>query len=393
MDLEALGSSPLGHLVPISGNDARFGEFEYFAFNPFPLPSDVNLSSQTWTAVAEASTALGKLDFACTQLPDPRLLIRPALWREALDTSALEGTHGALRDLLEAQLDGTQFLSPEITEIRAYERVALMAFDLVKSRPISRGFLCELQMELLKDADKPPRDLGRLRQDQVWIGASDRPIQEARFVPVPPDDRLKAALDEWERWVQNPLANLSPVLRAAVTHYQFETIHPFGDGNGRIGRLVVVLQLLRDGVLNHPALTVSPWFLRRRSDYQNHLLQVSCTGDWNPWVQFFCRAVQEQSGSLISNTGLLLDWLRDARTEVNDRRWSGAIHRLVEDLIEWPIVTVAAVAARYDVTTMNAARMVKHLVEIDVLKEMTGRSYGRIFGATKVIEIVERMSA
>ena len=132
MDLQAVGGSPIGQLVPITGTDARFGEFAYSAYVPQPLPPDVSLSSKTWTAVTEAATALGKLDFACGQLPDPQLLIRPALWREALDTSALEGTHGALRDLLEAQLPSTQFLSPEITEIRAYERVALMAFELIE---------------------------------------------------------------------------------------------------------------------------------------------------------------------------------------------------------------------------------------------------------------------
>lgn len=389
VDLEAVGRSPVGQLVPISGSDARFGAFTYFAYAPAPLPADVTLASQTWTAVAEAETALGKLDFACAQLPDPRLLIRPALYREALDTSALEGTHGALRDLLEAQLPSAQFLSPEIVEIRAYEQVALIAFELVKSRPISRGFLCELQENLLKQTDKPPRDLGRLRQDQVWIGPADRPIQESRFVPVPPDDRLSAALDEWERWLQAPPPNLSPVLRAALAHYQFETIHPFGDGNGRLGRLIVVLQLLRDKTLQQPALTVSPWLLKRRLDYQNHLLQVTCTGDWNPWIQFFCRAVKEQCNSLISNAAVLLNWLRESRQLVNDRRWSGAIHKLLEDLVEWPVITIADAANRYNVTTVNASRMVGHLTEIGVLKELTGRSYGRVFGATKVIDIVE----
>ena len=391
MDLDAVRSSTLGELVPISGNDARFGAFDYFAYSPAPLPTDVTLASQTWTAVAAAETALGKLDFACAQLPDPRLLIRPALYREALDTSALEGTHGALRDLLEAQLPSTQFLSPEIAEIRAYEQVALKAFELVKSRPVTRGFLCELQEELLKDTEKPPRDLGRLRQDQVWIGPADRPIQESRFVPPPPDDRLLAALDAWERWLQTPPANLSSVLRAALAHYQFETIHPFGDGNGRLGRLIVVLQLLRDKTLKYPALTISPWLLKRRMDYQNHLLQVTCSGDWNAWITFFCLAVQEQCDSLISNAALLLSWLKESRQLVNERRWSGAIHNLLEDLIEWPVITIADAATRYKVTTVNASRMVGHLVEIGILKELTGRSYGRVFGAAKVIDIVERI--
>lgn len=389
MDIEALGQSPVGQLVPLHGQDAHHGEFAYFAYLPAPLPSDVTLSSATWTAVADASTALGKLDQACAQLPDPKLLIRPALWREALDTSALEGTHGALQELLEAQLPSAQFLSPETVEIRAYERVALMAFEMLKDRPISIGLLCELQGELLKEARKPPRDLGCVRQDPVWIGERNRPIQEARFVPAPPDDRLRAGLDAWEQWVQAEHRHLPPVLRAALAHYQFEALHPFGDGNGRIGRLVIVLQLLCGQAIRQPAVTVSPWFLKRREGYQQQLLAISCTGNWNPWVQFFCQAVREQCDLLIPGADRLLNWLSGSRRAVHERRWTGAIHRLLEDLIEWPVTTIADTASRYGVTPVHAARMINHLVEIGVLRELTGKNYRRIFGAFSVIEIIE----
>lgn len=389
MDLDALGQSPVGRLVPITGHDARHGDFAYFAYLPAPLPADVTLESATWTAVTEAAAALGKLDQACVQLPDPRLLIRPALWREALDTSALEGTHGALRDLLEARLPSTQFLSPETVEIRAYERVALLAFEEMSRRGITAGLLSELQGELLKDVRHPPRDLGRLRQSPVWIGPKDRPIYEARFVPPPADDRLHAGLTEWEQWVKADHGHLPPLVRAALAHYQFETLHPFGDGNGRLGRLVVVLQLLRSGAIQHPAVTVSPWFLKRRNEYQDHLLRISCTGNWDPWITFFCQAVREQCESLIRGADKLVNWLKESRQKVHERRWTGAIHRLLEDLVEWPVITIADTAARYSVSTVNAARMVDHLVQIGVLEELTGRNYARVFGATYVMDAVE----
>lgn len=389
MDVEVLSQSPLGKLVPLRGQDARHGDFAYFAYMPAPLPEDVDLDSATWTAVSEAAGALGSLNQACAQLPDPRLLIRPALWREALDTSALEGTHGALRDLLEARLPSAQFLSPETIEIRAYERIALVAFEAIKHRPISVGLLSELQGELLRGARAQPRDLGRTRQGPVWIGPKDRPIYEARFVPAPPDDRLRAGLDAWEQWVQAGHRHLAPLVQAALAHYQFETLHPFSDGNGRIGRLVVVLQLLRANSIQHPALTVSPWFLKRRDEYQSHLLQISCTGDWGPWVRFFCQAVREQCESLVPGASRLLIWLSESRTALHERRWTGAIHRLLDDLVEWPVTTIADTAQRYDVTNVHAARMINHLVEIGVLTELTGKSYGRVFGATYVMETVE----
>ena len=391
MDIEKLGSSPIGKLVPIHGRDARHGEFAYFAFLPQPLPSDIVLDSRTWTCASEASTALGKLDQACVHLPNPRLLIHPALWREALDTSALEGTVGLLRDLLAAQLPSAQFLSPETTEIRAYQLVALTAFEAIKERPISIGLLAELHGQLFREIPNPPRDLGRIRQDLVWIGEQDRPIEESRFVPPPADDRLTAGIDAWESWIQADHKHLPPVVRAALAHYQFETLHPFGDGNGRLGRLAIVLQLLRSHSIEEPAVTLSPWFLRRRHEYQDHLFAVSCTGDWNSWIQFFCQAICEQCLSLISGAEKLVEWLNVSRRTLDAKRWTGMIRRLLEDLIEWPVTTITDTASRYNVSTMNATRMINHLVEAKILEEMTGRTYARVFGAAAVMEIVDRI--
>jgi len=389
MDLTEIESSPVGQLVPLVGEDARHGKFAYFAFLARSLPVDVQLESSTWTRVAEATAALSRLEQACIQMKDPRLLIRPALWKEALDTSALEGTVGALRELLEADLPETTFLSPETREIRAYERVAIHATGVIRDRPLSVGLLCELQAELFRQADKQPPDLGRVRKHIVWIGEEDRPIEESRFVPAPPDDRLQVGMDAWEAWVQDQHAHLPPVLRAAMAHYQFETLHPFGDGNGRIGRLAVVLQLLRDSAIGHPAVTLSPWFLRHRESYQTELFNMSCTGDWNPWVCLFCSAVCEQCDSLITNAGKLLSWLDESRHKLQARRWTGAIFHLLEDLIEWPLTTVSNTAARYGVSQVNATRMINHLVEIEVLTEMTGGSYARRFGATYVMGTVD----
>jgi Fic family protein len=389
LDLDRLNQSPIGRLVPIRGSDARHGDFAYFAYLPDPLPEDVTLASATWAAITEASTALARLGQACTQLGEPQLLIRPALWREALDTSALEGTNGALRDLLESQLPSAQYLTPETIEIRAYFQTAEYAFAAIYDRPLTVGLLNELQEQLFKETQNRPRDVGRLRRDHVWIGEKDRPIQEARFVPVPADDRLRSELDAWESWVRAGHPHLAPVLRAALAHYQFETLHPYGDGNGRIGRLVVVLQLLSSKALDFPALTVSPWFLKRRDEYQDRLLNVSCTGEWDPWVMFFCHALRDQCMSLCTGAQRLIEWRDEAHRQVQARRWSGTIHQLLDGLLVWPVVTVADTAARFDVSVVHATRMINHLVEIGILHELTGKTYNRIFGALDVMEIVE----
>jgi Fic family protein len=135
--------------------------------------------------------------------------------------------------------------------------------------------------------------------------------------------------------------------------------------------------------------TVSTWFLKRRDEYQDRLLEVSCTGDWNPWIQFFCRAVCEQSASLINGTDKLVAWLYRSRDLIIQKRWTGAIHKLLEDLTEWPVISISFAATRYNVTTMTATRMVNHLVEVEILRELTGRNYGRVFGAHEVIETVD----
>ena len=389
MDEERLSISPIGTLVPIKGQDARHGDFASFAFLPSPLPEDVTLSSQTWTAVATAATALGRLDQACTQLPDPKLLIRPALYREALDTSALEGTVAPLQDLLEAQLLGSQYMSPQAQEVNAYVEVATQAFETARTRPITVALLAEYQAALFATSPHHPRQVGRVRDEQVWIGPDGGSIYEARFVPPPGDDRLRSGLEAWETWIHNKSSHLHPVLRAALAHYQFEALHPFYDGNGRLGRLVVVLQLLGSGTLREPAITLSPWLLKHRSDYQNHMLEVSCTGNWNPWIEFFCEAVCQQAQSLKAGAVALRDWLENSRSVIYERGWSGRIHRLLEDLVEWPLITVSTAADRYDTTPGNATKMIDHLTEVEILSELTGKTYGRVFGARGVMEIVE----
>jgi Fic family protein len=380
--------SPIGNLVPVKGTDGRHGPFACFAYLPDPLPIDIQLESATWSAVANASAALARLDQECRRLRDPQLLIRPALWREALDTSALEGTYGQLSELLESELPGSAYQSPEISEISAYVDAARGAFKSVQSRPISVGLLCEVQSEMFKQSSKPPIGLGQVRKHQVWIGEENRSIDNARFVPVPGNDLLQAGLDQLIEWIDSD-TDLPTVLRVAMAHYQFETLHPFSDGNGRIGRLIIILQFLRSGVLQEPAITVSPWFLRNRDSYQDNLLRLSESGDWDSWIRFFCTAITEQSYSLINGAEKLEGWLTNATEVVVKKRWVGSIHDVLKDLTEWPVLTVSSTAKKYGVTPVAASRIINHLCEVNILTEMTGGTYGRRFGATGVIEIVE----
>jgi Fic family protein len=388
VEYEELDSSPVGRLVPIQDTDARYGPYACFAFMPNPLPDDLQLSMETINEITRATGALARLDQACEQIKEPSLLIRPSLLREALDTSALEGTYGQLTDILEAELPGSHYQSRETREILGYFRAAQNAFMSANVRPISLGLLSEAQATMFEGAEHPPRQLGKVREHQVWIGSRDGPITEARFVPLPGDDRLKSSVEAWVEWV-NAANDWPIVLRAALAHYQFETLHPFSDGNGRIGRLLIVLQLLRSGAISHPAITISPWLVKRRDAYQDHLFAVSRTGNWDPWIQFFCKAIIGQCGALIAGVRSLCDWLEAARVQINERRWTGGIYDVLTDLTQWPVTSIAAITQKHGVTATTAANIVSHLTSVGVLHEMTGKAYGRTFGAAAIMKIVE----
>lgn len=389
MDNELLDKSPIGQLVPIEGNDIRHGEFACFAYLPSPLPSGVDLANSTWTEVTRASSALARLDQATKGLQDPKLLIYPALFREALDTSALEGTYGQLSELLEAKLPGASISSRETKEITAYLEASENAFRAVETRPITLALLCDIQREVFKNSDRQPRDVGSVRTHQVWIGENDlQPIQEARFVPPPGDDRLRAGIENLIEWIGST-NDLPPPLRTAMAHYQFETLHPFGDGNGRVGRLTVILQLLKEGSIDEPAITISPWLLRNRRQYQDQLLRLSETGDWNPWVIFFSHAIIHQCDLLVQGAEKLDNWYANSIEAINSHGWSGKIHEVLKSLAAWPSLTVSSTAEKFHVTSAAATNIVKHLCEVEILTEVTGRNYGRVFDAREVIAIVD----
>src|SRR5919201_2460942 len=226
MNLEAIRESPIGQLVPISGVDQRSGgEYEHHAYLPDPLPDDASLTSETWTIVARAEGALGRLDEASQQVPEPRLLRQAAIRREAQSTSALEGTFAPFEEILEPELEERTTRSLEVWEILNYVAAAEQGFDWIAARPITTGLVCELQRTLVLGTPGEHSDIGSNRDRQVVVGPRDAPVADARYVPPPPGDQLRAGVDQWIAWVREPPDVLPPVVRAALAHYQFECLH------------------------------------------------------------------------------------------------------------------------------------------------------------------------
>lgn len=389
MDLAALRNSPIGRLVPISGTDGRTGEhYEYFAYLADPLPSGVPLTARAWTRVSEAEAALARLDQAARQIPDPSLLRRPALRREAQSTSALEGTFAPFEDVLDSEVEDRALLSLEVREILNYVVAAEEAFSWVLERPLTSGLIENLQGILVQETPGEYSDAGMVRDRHVFIGPKNAPIEEARFVPAPFGDQLRAGFEAWVDWVNEPPPDTPPVLQAALAHYQFETLHPFSDGNGRIGRLLIVLQLVRQDVLRHPILVVSPWFEARRAEYQDSLLRLSQTGEWDRWVEFFATGVGAAAADTHERIDALLSWQEEALASVRRARVAGVAERIAGELIGSPILRASHVTHNHGVSHQGAMNALRRLADLGLVVEQ--RRNGRIsFVARRVIELLQ----
>lgn len=378
--------------MPISGHDARFREdYEHWAFVPDPLPALVDLLPATWRLVSNAMLSLGRLDQAGRQVPNAALLRRPTLRREAQSTSALEGTYAPLSEVLEVDPDDHHLAprSPELREVLNYVRAAEHAFAVVGERGVSTGLLGELHQLLVAGTAADGPMAGQVREHQVVIGPPGSRVAEARFVPPPPGMDLEIALRDLVGWVESP-SQLPSVVSCALAHYQFEALHPFNDGNGRIGRLLIVLQLLRDGVLHEPLFTVSPWFEARRRQYHDLLGGVSETGAWDEWVAFFAEGVAAQAASTTETVGQLLTYQDKTRSLAHQRGIRGVAIDVIEGLIARPILTSGWVAEVHGVSRQAAITAIGRLVDAGILRETTGGNYGRVYAADAVIRILDR---
>jgi len=388
VQVEAFASSPAGRLVPIYGRDPVAGrDFKHFAFVPSPLPTEIDLTQGTHKLIGEAERALGALNARVSQLPNPNLLVRPSLNLEAVATSALEGTYAPLADVLEGQYVDERQRSAEVREVRNYVAAATRGLELIKERPISLRVISELQAILVHRTRGDSYDSGELRKRIVCIGDRGNGIEQSRLVPPPSGDELVKGMSDWERWINEP-SDVPLLVKVAAGHYQFETLHPFSDGNGRIGRLVITLQLITEGVLSHPVLNLSPWLEPRRDGYVDHLLSVSKTGNFDPWVRFFAEAVKARAQAACNTIGRLMDFRAEVTDSLRQARSRGTVLDLAGDLIGYPIMSVTEVQENYNITYPTANAAVGKLVEAGYLHEVTGRNYGRLFVCDRVMELI-----
>lgn len=397
MDLGLFSDRSPGALVPITGTDPVRGSWRHSAFVPVPL-SDVvpQLTPRTYRAVADARAAIAALDSTARQLPNPSLLRQPSLRTEAQSTSALEGTYAPLAQVLTADEDRPG--NADLREVLNYVLMADRAFDWVEGgRGLTVSLLGELQRTLVLGTRSEDSATGGVRDWQVVVGrradatAQDLPVAAARFVPPPGGLDLSARLQDLLDWISAPRNDeIDPVVAAALAHYQFETLHPFGDGNGRIGRLLIVIHLRRLGVLGEPTLTVSPWFEARREEYYDRLLAVSTDGDWDAFVRFFASGLQASATSTHSQMLALVDVQRHLHERVRDSTLrADTAHTLVDFAVGHTSFTVRAVERDVGLSYGRANTLVNQLVALGVLAPLDeSDNYRRRFYAPDVLRVL-----
>lgn len=382
-----------GELVVIKGTDPIIGHWEHRAFIPHPLTNTMPpLTGRTIIAVGNARAALAALDSTARQLPNPMLLRLPTLRLEAQTTSSLEGTYAPLAEVLVADEDSPA--TPELSEILNYVRAANHGFaSISEGRPITAGLLEDLQGLLMRNSALG-EDSGQLRTTQVVIGrraevpASAPAVQRSRFVPPPPGSDLASGVQQLVDWMRSDHKDgIDPVVAAAMAHYQFETLHPFRDGNGRIGRLLIVLYLQSVGVLTEPTLTVSPWFESRRSEYFSHLLAVSTQNNWDDYIHFFANGLRHSADSTLNEILELSQVQADLKNVIRSSPLrADSAHALVDIAVAQPNFTVRMVEEQLGISYTRANTLVQQLVGLGVLAVVDPNVYKRRYYAPRVIE-------
>lgn len=369
-----------GHYLNISttGEVAR-------AFVPAPLPPapPLVLDGDLGTLLDAASTAIGRLDGISAILPDPQLFIYTYVRQEAVLSSQIEGTQSSLSDLLRHEMDGTPAaLLDDVSEVSCY--VDAMQHGLARLRegqPLSLRLLREIHEKLLAHGRGSGKQPGEFRRSQNWIGGS-RP-GNARFVPPPPD-AVMDCLGALEKFMHNEPVRTRPLLKAALAHVQFETIHPFLDGNGRLGRLLITFLLCAEGVLSQPLLYLSLHFKRYREEYYRLLQHVRETGDWEAWLRFFLEGVVQTSETAVSTARRLLMLFQRHRTLLAGE--SASVLRLHQLLQQHPVMSAPAASRALKISHPTATRSLRTLEEHGLLKEITGTDYRRLYAYSEYLE-------
>ena len=361
------------------------------AFIPAPLPPipPVALDAELTRLLSEADRSLGRLDGIGSVLPNPDLFVAMYVRQEAVLSSQIEGTQSSLEDVLQFEVDAKGADVPkDVEEVVNYVRAMNFGIQRLEKLPLSLRLIREIHAELLKGTRGAHRTPGEFRRTQNWIGSAGANLANATFVP-PPVPEMKEALHKFEQFLHDD--SLPVLIQTGLAHAQFETIHPFLDGNGRVGRLLITFLLCERKVLHRPLLYLSHYLKMHRAEYYDRLMAIRNDGNWEAWLKFFLRGVGEVSQEAIETARRIFALRDEHRQAINKSMGSsaGSALRLLDYLYEQPIISVRLVEKHLKSSFVTANKMVEQFIKLDILNETTGRQRNRRYAYAPYLALFE----
>lgn len=373
-----LGQTPAGQVIKTSTG--------YKAFIPHPLPPKLKWDDSLVNALSRADFLLGKLAREGNKLPNPHLLMRPFITREAVLSSKIEGTQATIGEILAANAGVQVKQNPDdLQEVQNYIQALDYAIARLSEFPLSLRVIKEIHYTLMQGVRGSHATPGEFRRSQNWIGAPGSTLNTAKFIPPPPDYLLEC-LGELEKFFHQ--RQLPPLIHTALCHYQFEAIHPFLDGNGRIGRLLIILLLIEQGVLPSPILYLSAFFEATRDEYYRQLYNLSTKGTWNDWLIYFLHGVAIQSKDVLSRAERINELLNQWKIQVASGS-SDVPLLIVQHFAVNPFLTIKKIAEDLEIAYSTAQRGVQKLEGAHIITQVNPGKRDRVYCAEKILEILE----
>jgi Fic family protein len=380
---------------PVGAKSDRAGRYVrqpsgYSAFIPRPLPPEpaLNFDDEMQTLLSRADRALGRLDGSIQTLPNPDLFVLMYVRKEAVLSSQIEGTQSSLADVLEVEASVFDPHHPsDVGEVLNYVTAMNYGLKRLVELPLCIRLIKEIHNELLHDVRGREKNPGEVRTSQNWIGPGGCTLQTASFVPPPPHEVINA-LGDLETFMHSGVY-IPALVKIGLIHAQFETIHPFLDGNGRVGRLLITFLLMQNEILLKPVLYISHYFKRNRAEYYEHLQAVRDRGEWEAWIKFFLAGIATVSLEATETARAIVGLRERHRSLVTERfgRAAGNGLSILETLFRSPIVTVASVQKHLGITYPPANGLVQRFVDAGILFEMTGQERYRIYQYSPYINL------
>jgi len=377
MDPKRFSANQAGRLINIHK------PVEDWAFIPAPLPPEWSPDTELFALLTEAVGELSRLDGAGCHIANAELLLRPLRQREALTSSSLEGTHATAEELMLFELSGDS--KPEsqsaAREVNNYARALELGSELLDDLPYCLRLIKAMHARLMAGVRGGNQRPGQFRESQVHIG-SDR-----RFIPPPPSE-LDATLRQFEQSMHERPDNIHPLIWCYMVHYQFETIHPFNDGNGRVGRLLLALMISTHCKLSAPWLYMSPWFEKHKEEYIRHLFEVSATGAWLPWIKFCLRGTIEQSKDALVRLNTLIALKQGFLDKVSASDGAARLHTIVNGLFSGvPVTTIPLVQGALGISYPTAKSDLNRLEELGIVSVLKGNRRPKLYVAWEILQI------